>query len=107
LNINAAPDNEYSSKFRLADTEPDSCQIGGKSSKKSSSAKTSLTSRRMSSSSVVNGASDSKALKRQARLSDQHWALFFILILVLFAFVIAFLANSLYKSYFEIPQDEL
>lgn len=42
------------------------------------------------------------------QLSDQHWALFFIIILVLIAFLIAFLSNWLYTSYFEIEfSDEL
>lgn len=61
--------------------------------------------RLQNSSSSTHLSGDAKDDTRQ--MSDQQWALFFILILVVIAFLIAFLANSLYASYFEISYGEL
>ena len=43
----------------------------------------------------------------QRHMSDQQWALIFILALVLFAFLIAFVANSMYTSYYDQLSSEL
>ena len=54
-------------------------------------------------SNAVGSGTDPK-LSNSKQMSDQQWALFFILIFVTIAFLIAFTVNSLYTSYNEVNQ---
>jgi len=70
------------------------------------------TSRRLSTSThsdnlFLNSTNLNNADSSQRHMSDQQWALIFILALVLFAFLIAFVANSMYTSYYDQLSSEL
>ncbi len=117
LNINATSKNEYLQKLKPTApdiTDSESWRTGAKlpkikkSNLSNKSGQTIVTNKLLPDSNLMNNTQEYKCLKQNSRnLSDQHWALVFILIIVIFAVLVAFIANSIYKSYLDVPQDDL